>query len=251
MNWKSKIHGVATLLRQFRLPSAVRLIVIDGLRKLLDPHAIMTYSVTGEDRVIDYYVGYPERGFYVDVGCHYPAEKSSTMRLYRRGWRGLCIDANPDCIRGFRKVRPRDMAVVAAVSDQVGESVFTEFETSQISSLSAEFVAGQDAALILSTRRVQTVTLTELCLRNRVPARFDLLSIDCEGHDGEVLRSLDLDAFRPRVIAIEMHDYDLENPQGNPIRTYLVERGYRLRAYATVNGYYVDARGRGAVSSCT
>ena len=241
MNWKDKRTGMRALLAQYPLPRALGMVLGDALRKVLDPYAIPTYAQTGEDRVIDYYVGYPEQGVYVEVGCHFPAKKSSTMRLYRRGWRGLCIDANRNCIETFKKVRPRDTSVVAAVSDRVEERVFTEFENPIISSLSNEFVAEHTHAPIVARHKVQTVTLTELCRRHDVPCRFDLLAIDCEGHDLEVLRSLDLDAYRPRVIAIEMHGYNLDEPEGNPIRTYLAERGYRLRAYATMNGYYTDA----------
>jgi len=245
MSVRERLSAAGTLFRQFRPLTALAMLVHDLVRKLTDRHAILSYAQTGEDRVIDYYVGYPGSGFYVDVGCHLPARNSATMRLYRRGWRGLCIDANPECIRRFRKLRPRDTCVTAAVSDAVGERVFTEFKDADLSSLSDDFVATRDPSRIVARRRVTTVTLTALCRRHAVPERFELLVVDCEGHDLEVLRSLDLDAFRPRIVAVEMHAFDLSRARENPVYAHLEARDYRLAAYATMNGYFVDRRTSG------
>lgn len=240
MKWRSGLSSARILLRQFRWPVAVRILVFEGVRKLLDPDAIVTYAQTGEDRVIDYYVGYPERGFYVDVGCHHPSAKSNTLRLYKRGWSGLCIDANPDCIRAFRRLRPRDIAIHAAISNECRDVVFTEFRDRARSSLDEDFVRREPASRIVAQRRVQTQTLTEILRHHVIPTRFDLLSIDCEGHDYEVVQSLDFDVYRPRVIAVEMHGFDLDLKDKYPIPAYLHEQGYCFRAYSTMNGYFTD-----------
>ena len=55
-------------------------------------------------------------GFYVDVGAHHPIRFSNTFRLYRKGWRGLNIDANPGSMKRFHHTRPRDINIEAAVS---------------------------------------------------------------------------------------------------------------------------------------
>jgi len=233
-------QGVRTTLKQFPFLSAWKRILGRAVGKVLAPDAIVTYAQTGEDRVIDYYVGYPETGFYVDVGCHHPSSKSNTMRLYERGWRGLCIDANAALLRTFRRSRPRDVCVEAVVSAGEREAVFTEFEDTLISSVSEDFVRSKVGARITGTRTVRTVTLTALCRQYDVPERFDLLTIDCEGHDYEVLTSLDLDLFRPRVIVVEIHDLDLEALSQNRLCSYLHTQGYTLCGYSTMNGYFVD-----------
>lgn len=244
MSAADRWQSLKTLFRQFRLPFALRLLAADAMRKLLDPHAILSYAQTGEDRLIDFFVGYPQTGFYVDVGCNDPIVGSNTFRLYRRGWRGLCIDPNASCIARFRKVRPRDIAVEAAVSYVEGELEYTEFSDSTISSVSPEFRPRRcrGSPRVVARRKVCATTLSALCHRYAVPSRFELLSVDCEGHDLQVLKSLDFLLYRPKVIVVEVFGSHPEDAERHPVGDYLAEKGYRLRAYATLNGYFLDEK---------
>jgi len=52
------------------------------------------------------------------------------------------------------------------------------------------------------------------------PNGFDLLSIDVEGP--EVLLSINLNRYRPKLILIEMHGFDISNPDANKIHCRLV-----------------------------
>ncbi|MBT8419555.1 MAG: FkbM family methyltransferase, partial [Gammaproteobacteria bacterium] len=73
-----------------------------------------------------------------------------------------------------------------------------------------------------------------------VPRQFELLSIDVEGAEYKVLQSLDLLQYRPRLIVIEMHRFDISHPKENDIYSYLGEAGYRMHSYAGMNGYFVE-----------
>ena len=66
---------------------------------------IESYSSFGEDRLILKFLAKRPAGFYVDVGAHEPRDYSNTYALYRRGWRGLAIDPDPDSIAAFRRDR--------------------------------------------------------------------------------------------------------------------------------------------------
>ncbi|MCX7590819.1 MAG: FkbM family methyltransferase, partial [Kiritimatiellae bacterium] len=90
-------------------------------------------------------------------------------------------------------------------------------------------------------RQVRTVTLTELCQRYGVPGRFELLSVDCEGHDLAILRSLDFSLFRPGIVVVEIHNLALDRKDEDPICGFLMGQGYQLRAYVTKNGYFTEA----------
>ena len=50
-----------------------------------------------------------ERGFYVDVGAYHPKLLSNTYLFYKKGWRGICVDPNPEMASLFRVARPRDV----------------------------------------------------------------------------------------------------------------------------------------------
>ena len=48
-------------------------------------------------------------GFFIDVGAHHPKRLSNTYYFYKRGWRGVNIDAMPGSMREFSKFRKRDI----------------------------------------------------------------------------------------------------------------------------------------------
>ena len=53
-----------------------------------------SYSQNGEDLILIDYFNENPNGFYVDIGCHHPFRFSNTYLLYKKGWRGLNVDAN-------------------------------------------------------------------------------------------------------------------------------------------------------------
>jgi FkbM family methyltransferase len=212
-------------------------------RKVLDPYGIISYSQAAEDRIIAATLHDQTTGYYVDVGCHHPKKFSNTFHLYQRGWTGLNIDANQELIRQFDKQRPLDTNVCAVVSDQDAEVVFTEFAEPLVSSIDQAHIAEwRKSTPIKRQRLVRTVTLNALLQASRVPNAFDLLSIDVEGHDLEVLRSLDLTAYRPKVIVIEMHHLDLSELGSNKIYQHLSRHDYKMIGYAVMSGYFLDSR---------
>jgi FkbM family methyltransferase len=239
----TKLARILTCYKQFGFVTAIRFILCEVARKILDPYGINSYSQTGEDRIIAAVVHEQPHGFFVDVGCNHPQRFSNTFELYKRGWRGLNIDANLGLVRKFNRLRPRDISVCAVVSDKEGEVYFTDFAEPLVSSLDEGHVADWKASVPIKQRRlVRTVTLTALLAANHVARSFDLLSIDVEGHDFEVLRSLDLTVYRPRLIVIEMHHADLSEVFSGKIYRHLARNGYKMVGYAVMNGYFVDAR---------
>src|SRR5262249_54504 len=196
------------LYKYFPFKTATALTICEATRALLDPHGRCSYAQTGEDRIIESYVDPTRAGFYVDVGCHHPFRKSNTLSLYSRGWRGVVVDGNSQLIRLFKHVRPRDTAICAIVSNQEHPITFTLAKQSELSTVSSKFErdwigeSGVKGRVAVNAVRLQTIME-----ESGVPSNFDLLSIDVEGHDYEVLTSFNIDAFRPRIIVIEMHDF--------------------------------------------
>ena len=255
-----KLSKVKTLFRefgqfgmlnaQFGMLNAIRFIFAELTRDIFDPYNISSYSQTGEDRIlghiIDHYLGRlpinGEAGFYVDVGCNHPQHFSNTFALYKRGWIGITIDANKELIQKHQRLRKRDTSICAVVSDKEQEVIFTDFEDSCISSLNAEHISEwQTRSKIKEQRVVNTVSLSTILDGGKVPKDFDLLCIDVEGHDFEVLSSLNLNIYRPKLIVIEMFEFDFLNPSSSTIYEYLKVNNYKMIGYAVVNGYFSDA----------
>ena len=147
---------------QFDLFNAFRFLLFEVCRKVLDRYSTSSYSQTGEDRIIHALLG-NKPGFYIDVGCNHPQQCSNTFELYKRGWKGINIDANANLINEQKSLRVADISICAAISDNEHEVVFTEFDDPFVSSLSQDHVQEwRQHRTIKATRLVKTVTLTSL-----------------------------------------------------------------------------------------
>ncbi|WP_051633300.1 FkbM family methyltransferase [Thermonema rossianum] len=229
-----------SLLRVLRYAS------LSALRPFFGRSARLSYAFTGEDRLIESLLKPPfgYRGFYVEVGCNHPVFISNSFTLYRQGWRGICIDANPRLIRLFKYYRPRDIAVHAFVSNQTGEVDFVELSNDVLSSADKTYIermlTQEIAQNIEQVHHLRSRRLTDILDACHCPAHFDFLSIDAEEHDYDVLLSLDLERYRPRLIVIEDEHFDPLQPQANRIVQHLHAHAYRLAGYVLTNLYFID-----------
>lgn len=229
------------LFKQFPFFVAIRILWVESMRRFLDRYGEIGYADAGEDRLIAAF--FPSPGFYIDVGCNHPVNYSNTFMLYKRGWHGINIDANANLIELHRRLKPKDQSIFAAIAQHQQTLTYTQFEGETLmASLDPEFVRTRVAngLRIRSESVLKTQTLTEVLVQSHAPNRFELLSVDVEGLDLEVLKSLDFDQFRPRMIVVEILGYDLENYSSEPIFEFLSTKGYRLAGYTHMNAIFIE-----------
>ena len=84
------------------VPLSIKLF-FNRLRDFLtwDQWVNQSYSQEGEDIVLKRIFGDKKNIFYVDVGAHHPKRFSNTYLLYKKGAKGINIDASPgkNCLR--------------------------------------------------------------------------------------------------------------------------------------------------------
>jgi FkbM family methyltransferase len=237
------VSRLAVAWRQFSPMQALRITAAAVARRLLDRYAEPSYGQTGEDRVIEALLGNDtslKPGFYVDVGANHPIRFSNTYALYRKGWRGIAIEPNAQLVERHRRTRRRDCVVCAIVSDETRDVIFTEFVEPLVSSVDESHVRTWEAQHpVVSRRSVKPRTLTDILTAEGAPPQFDLLSVDCEGHDLSVLRSLDFSRFRPRLIVAEAHGLKIADATRHPMATFLAGHGYQMVGYVAENAYFV------------
>lgn len=214
-----------------------------GIVRLVDPYQIASFSQFGEDRLIENMLSSIDCGHYVEVGCNSPIKGSNTWRLYQLGWSGLVIDANPDYIKQFKRLRVKDTAVSAVISDIEQEVDFYLCDEPLISGI-GEKKDGNWQRSVENSRVIKTKTeRLDVLIRRHLPdSDIHLLNVDVEGHELQVLKSLNLHEFAPYLIVVEMHDYDLSNQERSPVYLHLTRFHYFLRAYDGVNGYFVRSK---------
>ncbi len=200
----------------------------------IDSFSTLSYSQEGEDLILKRIFEGQENGLYIDVGAHHPKRFSNTFLFYKMGWKGINIDANPGSMAEFRKIRPRDINLEKAISDKAESLkyyVFNEPALNTFSFSEAKKKNGLGEYRIVEELKVQTFQLSEILKEFIQPGqRIDFLTIDVEGFDLKVLKSMDWSILQPSVVVIEALGLDVENLMGNDIYRFLKEKSYRLIA---------------------
>src|SRR5690606_33446590 len=133
-------------------------------------------------------------------------------------------------------------AIVALVSDDLAPRDFYQIQNDVLSTTNADFLEDyQQQGLAIETESRKPRQLTEILNSLKAPSHFDLLSIDTEEHDLQVLRSLDLNVYHPRLIVVEDESFDPLSPDQNKICGHLSGFGYRLEGYVLKILYFMRA----------
>ncbi|MPZ37668.1 MAG: FkbM family methyltransferase [Rhizobiales bacterium] len=180
------------------------------------------------------------RGYFVDVGANDPTHWSQTFHLEQVGWNGVLIEPQPQLAEALRaRSKARVYAVACSSPENSGRTMPLKLAGPYSTLNRLPRVAG---ATIAGSIDVPIKTLDEVLANAGAPSPIDFISIDVEGHEREVLRGLDLDRWRPRLILIE--DHVLHRHLHND----LVSRGYIWTRRTGLNSWYVSAGSKPALN---
>jgi FkbM family methyltransferase len=215
-----------------------------GLIRLFLGRSIrISYGYKAEDRLIESLLKpiITQNGFYVDIGCNDPRFLSNTFLLYRRGWKGICVDPNEKLIRKHTMIRPRDQAICAFISDVESELEYVELDNDTLSTADPAHLkhAQESGHKIVSKKKMNSSRLTTILDQFNAPPSFDLLSVDAEGNDLKVLRSLDFGKYCPRLVVVEADDFDPSNPTAHEIYQFMISQHYYFHGSILTNLYFL------------
>jgi len=219
------------------------------------PGAQPSFSLWGEDRILDWVFLNRPTGFFVDVGAYHPTLHSNTKLLSDRGWTGISVDCNPAMIAHHREARPRDVCLNAAVGMREGPVkvfLFDDWATSNtVAPAWAEAVTRVQGVAVKREILVESLRLRTLLERHLPPGtRVDLLNIDVETVDLEVLQSNDWVRFRPLVVAIEDMEFDPAEPARSGSYRFLHDLGFHLFSRTIYTNFFADEARRGELNGC-
>jgi len=198
------------------------------IRKLYFTKRKLThFSGAGEDISIRKLFPNNHIGIYVDVGCYHPIKYSNTWALYKKGWRGVNIDIDDIKIELFNMVRGNDINIECAVSNKSGTVKYYRAGLfSQINSINPDQISEMGDYMV---KEVETKTLTSILDATKFKdQKIDLLSVDVEGHDYEVITSLDFARYNPSLIVVESFASTLEKVEKTEVYKFLKSQDYSL-----------------------
>lgn len=178
--------------------------------------------------------------FYVDVGCHHPRRGSNTYHFYKNGWRGILIDLEEVKVLACKIARPRDKVIKAAVSDKKETvSIFTPLKFSTNTTIKLDSI--KDTSEYQKIEEIETCSLNEILEKQKAPKNFGFLSVDVEGSDLQVLKSIDLNKYIPSVICVEnwASIEGINAILGSEIHEYLEKSNYRLSGWSGLSTVYL------------
>lgn len=200
----------------------------------------ISYSLEGEDLILSRYFEGEKSGFYVEVGAYHPVRFSNSYLFYKKGWHGINIDARPGSMKLFNRIRPRDINIEAAISDEMEELTYYMFNEPALNSFDktlSETRKSENFKLI-STMKLKTQLLSDVLEKNISDSRINFMSIDVEGFDLKVLKSNDWKKFRPELILIEVIDFNINTLIESPINKWLQSVGYEFWAKTLTAMFY-------------
>lgn len=210
----------------------------------IPPYAPESYSQCGEDLILvamlDAQFGTNDwskilPGIYVDIGCAHPVQISNTYLLYKRGMRGVLVDADESRFGEHRVARPGDDFVIAAITDSHEPTAILCVTTGarELSSIDKEYAERKFKNLPTEKKTVQAIHVNSL-LERYADKRIYVLSIDAEGMDLAILGAIDFTKYRPLLIVAE--HLVIETPDNpNKMRRLMLEAGYHLVAITAQN----------------
>jgi FkbM family methyltransferase len=215
-----------------------------SLRKAIEPLAqkmirgtlrSMSYSASGEDRLV---LSWLEITYkcdirdirYCDIGANHPRDLSNTFLFYEFGSSGVLVEPDPDLCALLREQRPRDTILNAGVAfDDRRSATLKRFPAKVFNTFSDKHAQGTvtHSKSWNKDQRQEIVDEIEVPLLTAADVlakldRVDFISIDAEGVDLAILKSIDLNRFRPKLICVEASSHPTE------FDGFLKQFGYEL-----------------------
>jgi len=204
-----------------------------------------SYSQAGEDQVMRYLL-YSclviNKPTYLDIGTNHPFSCNNTFYFYKRGSRGVCIEPDIQFSGLIKKYRKGDVFIEAGVGvSKINEADFYVFPGQYCgwSTFSKEEAKSREKESGIKIKEVRKMPLINI---NDVMGKYfsgwpNLISLDVEGLDLDILKSLDFEKYKPEVICVESITFSTVNKEAkiNEIAEFVTSKGYFVFADTHVN----------------
>lgn len=210
-------------------------------------NANLSYAQAGEDVIVAEIFDFLKikKPTYLDVGAYLPIFANNTYLLYRQGSRGVLVEPNIDLIPDLRSRRPGDtvLNVGVGLTDQSTGDYYCmslrQWNTFDKGEAESRVSKTGGSVKIVRVVKVPLVPINWIMADHFPKGGPDFLSIDIESLDLAVLRTLDFDRFRPKVICTETI-IALSLGMDPEMTKFLSSKGYEPRGMTYANTIYVD-----------
>ncbi len=193
-----------------------------------------SYSMYGEDIIIDKFFKKKQNGFYIDIGCYHPIDGNNTYLLYKKGWNGINIDINQLSVDLFKIARKDDLNINTAISNTSKKvKLYYRKKINMLNTIDRKF-AKLNFKKGFKTKTINSNSINSILEKTKYKnKKIDFLNLDIEGNELKALLSLNFKKYKPRLICIEIHNLKstkdtIDYYKHNPVYKFLKKKGYRL-----------------------
>lgn len=201
-------------------------------------------SQLGQDKFVnELFFKNKKNGFFLDIGAHDGKTGSNTYFFEKElGWQGICFEPLPHLFSSLQCCRD-SVCINACVAAQTGTVTFLHLDSvdEQLSGMCSTYdqrmlnVVLNDLKVYGGTCRVlqmPSVRLDDVLAAHGI-THVDFLSLDTEGSELEILKTIDFSAITIDVMTIE------NNFNEPHIRNYLEQNGFIFVQRLTVDDVYM------------
>jgi len=186
-----------------------------------------------------------KRPAYLEIGVYRPKHGSNTYKFYDKGARGVLVEVDYTLIEEIKNARPEDKILNIGVGpEEVKEADLFVFEEPSLNTLSKEEA---NYRVLNGSYKIKEVIKVELKSINKIieenfQSYPDFLSLDIEGFDLEVLKTLDYRRFPIPVICAETCEYSVNHVKNKDwkIISFMESIGYFSYADTYINTIFVN-----------
>lgn len=191
------------------------------------------YSQNGQDKyLVESVFKRKKNGVFFDIGAHDGISYSNTYYFEKElGWTGVCVEPQDENFELLAHNRTC-ICVHGGIFDTEGELEFIKVNgpSEMLSGLAHTYDprhlerARREVAQFggsIAVLKIKTFRFNEVCAQNNI-THIDFLSIDTEGSEEKIIKSIDFAAIDISVIAVE------NNYRENTVQHFLYTQGYTL-----------------------
>lgn len=203
----------------------------------------MYYSQDGQDEYLDKKIFKGKlNGYFIEIGANDGVRFSNTYFLEKnRGWKGICIEPHPTAFEKLRKNRSATL-INACIADSETESDYLQIEgygemlSGLINKYDERHVKRIERDLKIhggsqQTIKVPCLRLDSILIQNGV-THVDYCSIDTEGGELDILKTVDLKTHDISCISVENNYYRKE------LKKFMKDLKYKMIGRVGADEFY-------------
>jgi FkbM family methyltransferase len=216
----------------------VKKLELDSCKFFLEQkHSITFSSQYLQDFFVFLYFQEKRGGFYIDIGANDGITLSNTFVFEQLGWKGICIEPLPEIFVKLQANRRCDLFNVALSNRNDDHFEFAQVFGPDMLSTSKELLVKRRDAINAYGGKIKFITVKAMtfdALMKNYPKDIDFLSLDIEGGELNLLKSIDFNKYHFKCITVE------NNEPNKVIINFMNKKGYKVLMQCGVDLIFVS-----------